>query len=80
MVQHKNNKKNQNASVKKSKGKNDKGKKDNSKAANKQQKAKPQSAEELDAALMKYMGVSAQKDALEDQLNSYFNNKDETNA
>ena len=74
MVQHRNSKKNQSSSVKKGKGK-----KDNHKGTTKQ-KSKPQSAEELDEALMKYMGVSAQKDALEDQLNSYFNNKDETNA
>ena len=47
-------------------------------------KAKPaqkvQSAEDLDAALMKYMGVSAQKEALESQLDAYFSKPDDTSA
>ena len=58
------------------------------KAAGKQQagtkkggeKKQTQSAEDLDAALMKYMGVSAQKDALEEQLNAYFSKGDESTA
>ena len=39
----------------------------------KEEKPKPVTAEELDEALMRYMGESAQKVHLDDELSSYFN-------
>ncbi len=80
-----NNKKNQKVDVKKSSdqkknGKNKKG-------------GKPESAEDLDAALMKYMGhaqakkerqakqdPAVQKEALESQLDAYFSKVDESSV
>ena len=84
MTQRKNNKKHQKVDVKKSGKNQDKGGKG-------KKASKPDSAEDLDAALMKYMGHSAQKEraskdpeaqkeALENQLDAYFSKPDETSA
>ena len=66
--------KKQQKTVKKTAGKQQAG---NKKGGETKQK---QSAEDLDAALMKYMGVSAQKNALEEQLNAYFSKGDDSTA
>ena len=83
-----NNKKQQKVDVKKS---SDKKQGVNGKKSGKA--SKPDSAEDLDAALMKYMGhaaaqkerqakkdPAAQKEALESQLDAYFSKPDESSA
>jgi len=51
--------------------------KGNKRANGKKPAEKPQSAEDLDSALMNYMGVTARKDVLENQLDAYFNKSDD---